>query len=79
MTIEEAVSLLSRYNGKAKLIAGGTDLLVQIRNKHIKPEYVIDIGYVPGLDYINYDALQGLRIGALSTIRALERFARTIQ
>ena len=42
-TIEEAVSVLTRYNGKAKVIAGGTDLVVQIRDKRIKPQYVIDI------------------------------------
>lgn len=72
-TIEEAVSLLFKYNGKAKAMAGGTDLLVQIRNKNIKPEYVVDIGYIPGLDYISYDKKQGLKIGALTTIRAIEK------
>jgi len=72
-TIKEAVSLLSKYDGKAKAIAGGTDLLVQIRGKTIKPEYVVDIGYIPGLDYINYDEKQGLSIGALATIRAIEK------
>lgn len=72
-TVEEAVSLLSKYDGKARAIAGGTDLLVQIRGKTIKPEYVVDIGYIPGLDYINYDEKQGLSIGALATIRAIEK------
>ena len=72
-TIEEAVSILSKYDGKAKVLAGGTDLLVQMRNKAIELEYVVDIGYIPGLDYINYDEKQGLRIGALTTIRAIER------
>ena len=42
-TIEEAVSILNKYHGKAKIIAGGTDLFIQIRNKKIRPEYVIDI------------------------------------
>lgn len=78
-TIEEAVSLLSKYDGKAKAIAGGTDLLVQIRNKAIKPEYVVDIGYISGLDYINYDEKQGLRIGALTTIRAIEKSGKLRQ
>jgi len=78
-TIEEAVSLLSKYDGKAKAIAGGTDLLVQIRNKAIKPEYVVDIGYISGLDYINYDEKQGLRIGALTTIRAIEKSDKLCQ
>lgn len=72
-TIKEAVSWLGKYDGKARIMAGGTDLLVQIRNKAIKPEYVVDIGYIPKLDYIEYDAKQGLKIGALTTIRALEK------
>jgi len=55
------------------LDSGGTDLLVQIRGKAIKPEYVVDIGYIPKLDYINYDEKQGLKIGALTTIRAIEK------
>ena len=71
-TIQETVSLLAKYLGKAKIVAGGTDLLVQLRRKTIKPEYVIDITGIPGLDSINYDEKQGLKIGALTTIRALE-------
>ncbi len=75
-SIKEAVSILSKYGGEAKALAGGTDLLVQIRNKAIEVEYVVDIGYIPGLDYITYDEKQGLRIGALTTIRAMERSAK---
>jgi len=71
-TIQEAVSSLIKYDGKGKVIAGGTDLLVQMRQKTIKPEYVIDIGYIPNLDYITYHRKLGLRIGALTTIRSLE-------
>lgn len=71
-TIKEAVSLLSTCQGTTKVIAGGTDLLNQIRLKMIKPEYVVDIGYIPGLDYIKYDSEGQLSIGALATIRSLE-------
>jgi carbon-monoxide dehydrogenase medium subunit len=56
-------------------MAGGTDLILQIRNKALKPEYVIDITRIPDLDYITFDDQQGLRIGALTTIRALEKSA----
>ncbi len=71
-TIEEALTMLTRYRGKAKIIAGGTDLMLQIRNKATAPEYVVDITRIPGLDYITFDDHQGLRLGALTTIRALE-------
>ena len=78
-TIQEALSSLIKYDGRGKVIAGGTDLLVQMRQKTIKPEYVIDITYIPGLDYIRYDEREGLRIGALTTIRAIELSAEARQ
>src|SRR5512147_2889338 len=71
-TIEEALTMLKRYQGKSKIIAGGTDLMLQMRNKAIKPEYVVDITRIPGLDYIEFDGHRVLRLGALTTIRALE-------
>ena len=71
-TIEETLAMLSRYRGKSKIIAGGTDLILQIRNKAIHPEYVIDITRIPDLDGMTLDDQQGLRLGALTTIRALE-------
>jgi len=71
-SIEETLAMLRRYSGKSKIMAGGTDLMLQIRNKAIKPEYVVDITRIPGLDYITFDDQQGLRLGALTTIRALE-------
>jgi aerobic carbon-monoxide dehydrogenase medium subunit len=71
-TIKETLAMLCQYHGKSKIIAGGTDLILHIRNKAIKPEYVIDITRIPGLDYITFDHQQGLRLGALTTIRALE-------
>jgi aerobic carbon-monoxide dehydrogenase medium subunit len=70
--IEEALAMLSKYGGISKIIAGGTDLMLQMRYKQIRPEYVVDITRIPGLDYIAFDDQQGLRIGALTTIRALE-------
>ncbi|MBA7693995.1 Carbon monoxide dehydrogenase medium chain [subsurface metagenome] len=74
-TIEEAISLLTKHGGNAKVIAGGTDILLQIRGKQIRPQYVVDITSIPGLDCINYDEEHGLRLGALTTIRTLQRSA----
>lgn len=71
-SIEETLTMLSRYYKKSKIIAGGTDLMLQIRNKAVKPEYVVDITRIPGLDYIAFDDQQGLRLGALTAIRTLE-------
>lgn len=72
-TIDEALSLLSKYKGRAKVIAGGTDLILDMRRRSIKaPEYVIDLKGIPNLDYIKYDEGSGLSIGALTTIHAIE-------
>ncbi len=48
---------------------------MQIRDKTIKPEYVVDMGCIPGLNYINYHEQRGLSIGALTPVRALEMSA----
>jgi carbon-monoxide dehydrogenase medium subunit len=73
VTIDETIGLLAEHNGNAKVIAGGTDLLLQIKNKTKKPEYLIDMSGIPGLDYIKYDKKQGLSIGALTTVRDVEK------
>lgn len=72
LTIKEALSLLSRYGDKAKVIAGGTDLIPMMREGTVKPEYVISLG-LTSLDYVRFDVETGLRIGALTTIRTLEQ------
>ena len=74
VTIEDAIALLAEHNGKAKVIAGGTDLIVQMRQKVIRSEHLVDITRIPGLDHIDYDD-EGLRIGALTTIRDIEQSA----
>lgn len=74
-TVSEGISLLAKYRGKAKVIAGGTDLIVEMKQGKKSPQYVIDLKTIPGLNYINYDSEEGLRLGALTTIRALEQSA----
>jgi carbon-monoxide dehydrogenase medium subunit len=71
-TVKEAVSLLSQYKD-AKIIAGGQSLLVVLKQRLVTPEYLIDIKGIAALDYINYDEGKGLRIGALTPHRAIEK------
>lgn len=71
-TIKEACSLLSEYKEEAKVIAGGTDLLVVMKHREVLPKYIINIRGIPGQDYIIYDESEGLSIGALATIRSIE-------
>lgn len=71
-TLADTVALLRRYNGQASLLAGGTDLLVEIKEQLKQPDYVINIKKIPGLDCLAYDQVEGLRIGALVTVRRIE-------
>jgi carbon-monoxide dehydrogenase medium subunit len=72
-TVEEALSLLSKYKEEAKMIAGGQSMLVVMRQRLLTPEYVIDIKGLTTLEYIKYDEKQGLRIGALTIHRDIEK------
>ena len=54
LTIDEAVSLLRRYGGKASVMAGGTDLLGKMKDKILPtyPEALVNLKTIPGLDFI---------------------------
>lgn len=68
-TVDEAASILSEYKGKAKLIAGGTDLLGTMRDEinPTYPEVLVNIKSIPGMDYIKEEGGM-LKIGALTTL-----------
>ena len=68
-SLEEALTLLKEYEGRATLIAGGTDLLGLLKSEALPsyPELVINIKTIPGLDRIKEDE-NGLKIGALARL-----------
>jgi carbon-monoxide dehydrogenase medium subunit len=72
-SIDQAIWLLRQYKDRARIIAGGTDLLVDMTQDRARPEYLVDLRNIPGLDGIDHDPVQGLRIGALIRISALAR------
>ena len=61
---DEVVALLATKNGDARLLCGGTDLLVQLREGRRKAGLVIDIKHIPELTQIKFDPEHELRIGA---------------
>lgn len=69
---EEAISLLSEYGEKARIISGGTDLLMQMKRGVVLPDFLINIRDISELDYIKFNETEGLRIGALTTINYIE-------
>jgi len=70
-TIAEAVRIAFKYGDKAKVLAGGIDLLPRMRQRKIKPECVISLQRVQGLGHIDGNG-EGLRIGALTSLRSIE-------
>lgn len=69
-SVRDAIALLSQYGDRARVLAGGTDLIVQIKMERAAPECLISIGKIAGLDTV---AFQGdeLHIGARTSIRAI--------
>jgi len=73
-TVKEAVKLLKSNRGRAKLIAGGTDLLSTLKDKILPayPETIVNIKTIPNLDYISEDG-GGLKIGALARLEEIAK------
>jgi len=70
-TLDEVSALLNQYGRKAALIAGGTDVLVMIKQKTLSPDVLISLQGIPGLNQIQYDG--ALKIGPLVTHRDIEK------
>jgi carbon-monoxide dehydrogenase medium subunit len=68
----EALDLVGRLGNKAKVLAGGTDLLLMMKEKMIKPEYLIDINNVQEFKGIHYEPGKGAVIGAATKISEVE-------
>jgi carbon-monoxide dehydrogenase medium subunit len=67
-TVKDAAGLLEQYGGTAKVFAGGTDIMVMLRDRIISVDNIIDIKKIPGLRGIEWNPATGLHIGALTTI-----------
>lgn len=74
-TVEEAIEGLSQHGDEAKVIAGGTALVLMLKNRLVAPSYLVSLGSIAGLDEIRYEPGVGLRLGALVTIRQAETSA----
>jgi xanthine dehydrogenase YagS FAD-binding subunit len=68
-SVDEAIEILSRHGTEAGVYAGGTDLLIRLKNRLKQaPSYLVDIKHIDGLRYIREDAQGGVQIGAATKI-----------
>jgi CO/xanthine dehydrogenase FAD-binding subunit len=70
-TLKEVFTLLKEYGPKATLIAGGTDVMLNIRNSEISPDILISLRGLNDLRYIRKN--DGYHIGTLATHRMVEQ------
>ena len=65
-SLGEAVNLLQKHAGRAKILAGGHSLIPMMKLRLAAPEFLVDIGRIPELSYVKEDGNK-IRIGALTT------------
>jgi len=69
-SLAECLDILARQGDKATVMAGGTDILVMMKAS-FRPDIVVSLVEVPGLDAFEWDAAKGLRLGAAVTVSQL--------
>ncbi len=69
---KEALELVKKYGNKAKVLAGGTDLVIMMKEKMIKPDYVIDISDLNELKGITYEEGKGAEVYACTKVADIE-------
>src|ERR1700680_4511260 len=71
-TVDEAIQILSQHGSSASVYAGGTDLLVRLKNRlEQAPSYLVDIKKIDHLRYIKEDAQGGVEIGSATKLAEL--------
>jgi carbon-monoxide dehydrogenase medium subunit len=71
-TLKKAFRLMEKYGDDARVIAGGTALIIMMRQRLLTPKVVISLGRIPKFDRITYNNKDGLRIGAGARHRDIE-------
>lgn len=71
-SVQEACGLLERHGDDARLIAGGTALLIWMRMNLLKPRVVVSLAKIPAFDSIRFDPKNGLTIGGGARHRDIE-------
>ncbi len=70
--IDEAVQMLSDYGDEAKVLAGGTAVVLMYAQRLIFPQHLVSLAGISDLSYIRHEPDVGLRLGAMTTHREVE-------
>src|ERR1041385_6985494 len=71
-TLQEASRLLKENGAGGRFLAGGTDLVIAMKEKGLLPKYIVDLKRIPGLSGIRENSDGTMTIGALTTMYAIE-------
>ncbi|HEY7221858.1 MAG TPA: FAD binding domain-containing protein, partial [Candidatus Binatia bacterium] len=71
-TLQEASRLLKENGPGGRFLAGGTDLVIAIKEKGLLPKYIVDLKRVPGLSAIREHSDGSITLGALTTMYEIE-------
>ncbi len=72
-TLQETLALAGEHGDKARILAGGTDVLVDMKSGRMTADTVISIDRLSELNFIRYSDKDGLELGPLTTVRSLEK------
>jgi carbon-monoxide dehydrogenase medium subunit len=72
-SVKEALAMLAEHADECKVICGGQSLLIVMRQGLVAVDYLIDLKGLNELSYIKYDAKEGLKLGATTTHRTIEK------
>jgi CO/xanthine dehydrogenase FAD-binding subunit len=78
-SVQDAARYLADYGTRARILAGGTDLMVQMETGRHTPEAVVYLGRIPELRRIAWDGAEGLTVGATATLREVENHPAVVE
>jgi CO/xanthine dehydrogenase FAD-binding subunit len=70
-SIEEALSLIQKHKGEARIMAGGTIVISRMKDRVGVRKYLVGLKTIPNLDYITFGESTGLRIGVMANLQSI--------
>jgi carbon-monoxide dehydrogenase medium subunit len=72
-SVEQAVELLQGGSGETRLLMGGTDMFLQLRDGRVQAKALLDVKNLPDMQSVKYDPKLGLRIGAATNMNVIAK------